>query len=110
MTIFTKQDGYRLQQQNYDLKAEIERLRAALKQRDEFLHNTDNWDEFVESLHRVGDDVITVYDLQAVHSDADKCQKCGNFTHGEMALVDGQIWCHPCADEQQSVKSPNGDK
>ena len=31
MTIFTKQDGYRLQQQNYDLKAEIERLRAALQ-------------------------------------------------------------------------------
>lgn len=26
------------------------------------------------------------------------CQKCGVPTHGEEAWVDGQIWCHPCAD------------
>jgi hypothetical protein len=27
-----------------------------------------------------------------------KCQKCGALTGGEEAWVDGQIWCHPCAD------------
>lgn len=26
------------------------------------------------------------------------CQKCGRPTRSEEALVDGQIWCHPCAD------------
>jgi len=29
----------------------------------------------------------------------DRCQRCGCETKGEMAWVDGQIWCHPCADE-----------
>jgi hypothetical protein len=27
-----------------------------------------------------------------------RCQKCGIATKGEEALVNGQIWCHPCAD------------
>jgi hypothetical protein len=27
-----------------------------------------------------------------------RCQKCGCATGGEEAWVDGQIWCHPCAD------------
>lgn len=27
-----------------------------------------------------------------------RCQKCGSPTKGEEALVDGQCWCHPCAD------------
>lgn len=26
------------------------------------------------------------------------CKKCGAATNGEEAYVDGQIWCHPCAD------------
>src|SRR6185312_17494545 len=26
------------------------------------------------------------------------CQKCGTPTQGEEAWIDGQIWCHPCAD------------
>jgi hypothetical protein len=26
------------------------------------------------------------------------CAKCGSETNGEAALVDGQVWCHPCAD------------
>lgn len=30
------------------------------------------------------------------------CQKCGETTKGEEALVDGQIWCHPCADHNGS--------
>lgn len=29
---------------------------------------------------------------------SDVCQKCGTPTNGEEALVEGQIWCHPCAD------------
>jgi hypothetical protein len=27
-----------------------------------------------------------------------RCQKCGSPTQGEEAWIDGQIWCHPCAD------------
>jgi hypothetical protein len=27
------------------------------------------------------------------------CQKCGRPTHSEEVWMDGQIWCHPCADE-----------
>jgi len=27
-----------------------------------------------------------------------RCQKCNALTGGEEAYVDGQIWCHPCAD------------
>ena len=30
------------------------------------------------------------------------CQKCGAPTNGEEALVDGQIWCHSCADSTVS--------
>jgi hypothetical protein len=29
------------------------------------------------------------------------CQKCGTPTNGEEALVEGKIWCHPCADAAQ---------
>jgi hypothetical protein len=32
-----------------------------------------------------------------------RCQKCGETTKGEEALVDGQIWCHPCADTRSSA-------
>lgn len=32
-------------------------------------------------------------------TDKQRCQKCGCETKGEEAWVDGQIWCHPCADE-----------
>lgn len=28
-----------------------------------------------------------------------RCAKCGRETKGEAALVDGEIWCHPCADQ-----------
>lgn len=28
-----------------------------------------------------------------------QCQNCGSATNGEEAWVDGQIWCHPCADK-----------
>jgi hypothetical protein len=31
-------------------------------------------------------------------SSAHRCQKCGTSTKGEEVYVDGQIWCHPCAD------------
>lgn len=34
------------------------------------------------------------------------CQKCGTATKGEEAWVDGQIWCHPCADEASAVSRP----
>lgn len=27
-----------------------------------------------------------------------RCQKCKHPTNGEEALIDGQWWCHPCAD------------
>jgi len=27
-----------------------------------------------------------------------RCQKCWCATNGEEAIVDGQVWCHPCAD------------
>lgn len=37
--------------------------------------------------------------LQAQNFESRKCQKCGEPTKSEEALVDGQIWCHPCADE-----------
>lgn len=33
-----------------------------------------------------------------------KCQKCGSLTGGEEALVDGQTWCHPCADQQTATE------
>jgi len=38
-----------------------------------------------------------------------RCQKCGCVTGGEEAWVDGQIWCHPCADAVPStdVTRPN---
>lgn len=26
------------------------------------------------------------------------CQKCGRPTKSEEAWINGQIWCHPCAD------------
>ncbi|MCK1459121.1 hypothetical protein IVB34_12215 [Bradyrhizobium sp. 2] len=29
------------------------------------------------------------------------CQKCGEPTKSEEALVDDQIWCHPCADHSR---------
>lgn len=29
---------------------------------------------------------------------AERCAKCGCETRGETALVNGEIWCHPCAD------------
>jgi ribosomal protein S27AE len=32
-----------------------------------------------------------------------RCQKCGDATKGEEAYVDGQIWCHPCADTRCSA-------
>jgi formylmethanofuran dehydrogenase subunit E len=34
----------------------------------------------------------------ALPSEERRCQKCGAPTGGEEAFVDGQIWCHPCAD------------
>ena len=37
-----------------------------------------------------------------------RCQKCGRETKGEEAWVDGQIWCHPCADEAPPI--PNGER
>lgn len=33
-----------------------------------------------------------------VSSTHQRCAKCGCETKGEAALVDGKIWCHPCAD------------
>ena len=33
---------------------------------------------------------------------AERCQKCGESTGREEAYVNGQIWCHPCADRNDS--------
>lgn len=41
-----------------------------------------------------------------MHDDQRRCQKCGRLTHHEEAWADGQIWCHPCADEVASLVSP----
>jgi hypothetical protein len=38
------------------------------------------------------------FDLSSESSTDSLCAKCGCETKGEAALVDGQIWCHPCAD------------
>ncbi|MCK1445393.1 hypothetical protein IVB43_23700 [Bradyrhizobium sp. 48] len=37
-----------------------------------------------------------------------RCQKCGQTTKGEEAYVDGQIWCHPCADHNGSSAGNGG--
>lgn len=37
-----------------------------------------------------------------------KCQKCGSPTRGEEAWVDGQIWCHPCADSPEHFPQVSG--
>lgn len=47
----------------------------------------------------------------SVSSSTDRpCAKCGCETKGEAALVDGEIWCHPCADgaplSSPEAKSP----
>ena len=34
----------------------------------------------------------------ALPSTERRCQKCGAETRGEEAFVNGQVWCHPCAD------------
>ena len=36
--------------------------------------------------------------ISSLSSTERRCQKCGIATKGEEALVNGQIWCHPCAD------------
>lgn len=36
-----------------------------------------------------------------------RCQKCDCATKGEEALVDGQIWCHSCADNVPPIPKDN---
>ena len=42
------------------------------------------------------------HDLQTEQEEqkakARRCQQCGCETKGEEVWVNGQIWCHPCAD------------
>jgi hypothetical protein len=40
--------------------------------------------------------------FESVSQTPTTCQKCGTPTNGKEALVDGQIWCHPCADAATS--------
>jgi hypothetical protein len=42
--------------------------------------------------------------IVARDSESEKCAKCGCYTKGEAALVDGAIWCHPCADNADLYK------
>jgi hypothetical protein len=37
-----------------------------------------------------------------------KCQKCGAATGGEEAWIEGQIWCHPCADAVAEPRTAAG--
>jgi hypothetical protein len=46
----------------------------------------------------VRNDIIYENARSAVSSTHQRCAKCGCETKGEAALVDGKIWCHPCAD------------
>lgn len=39
----------------------------------------------------------------AAQPSTDRCAKCGCETKGEMAFIDGEIWCHPCADAADEV-------
>ncbi len=58
----------------------------------ESVHETYTREEvvsIVEDMIRVGSPVSSTHRV---------CAKCGCETKGEEALVDGKIWCHPCAD------------
>jgi len=44
-------------------------------------------------------DAIRALKSSPVSSTNGVCQKCRTPTNGEEAWVDGQIWCHPCADK-----------
>ncbi len=44
--------------------------------------------------------------IHGTQDDERRCQKCGCPTKGEEAWVDGQIWCHPCADEPREALRP----
>lgn len=33
----------------------------------------------------------------------DHCQRCGCALNGEAAEVNGEVWCHPCADEADTT-------
>lgn len=39
-------------------------------------------------------------EVSSTHS---RCGKCGCETKGESALVNGEVWCHPCADSVPST-------
>jgi hypothetical protein len=68
---------------------------------------------FVEGKHNHASDCALhsspAYPIEAcsctVSSTHQRCAKCGCETKGEAALVDGKIWCHPCADDALAVIS-----
>lgn len=60
-----------------------------------------------------GSDIATRIRADAIDycavSSTDRCAKCGRETKGEAALVDGAIWCHPCADAAAATSKLRGD-
>ena len=53
------------------------------------------------SYHRIHADVSS--------SPYPACAKCGCDTQGEEAMVGKEIWCHPCADEEEINDQPSND-
>lgn len=48
-------------------------------------------------------DITPEQEREIERRDEQRCQKCGELTKREEAYVDGQIWCHPCADHVGTV-------
>ena len=80
-------------------KAELTALRAAARPAQEPVR------EALDALlafrhgdmkHLTQDHARVLYAAQT--GDVRSCAKCGEPTKSEEAWVDGQIWCHPCAD------------
>lgn len=59
----------------------------------------DNWDDGAET---IADSILANLPLLRAEGSAipstERCAKCGCETKREEALVNGEIWCHPCAD------------
>ena len=70
---------------------QIERERQALK---EYIPNSP---ELASSLF---DDPYRYFDGAKFKED-DRCKRCGCALNDEAADVDGERWCHPCADEKE---------
>lgn len=92
-----------------EARMEIDRLRAALKPFaaiGEGLHAANLKSgqstligasaRFLKLEPLTGQDFVNAY--RALQQSERTCHKCGSPTGGEEALVKGEIWCHPCAD------------